>query len=213
MAEDNAGVTRRTLLRTAAGATVAGGAVAGTATAQEERPDFGGWLEGIDGGYENMRGEDEVTVSVGAEGNGGAYAFSPAGLWIDSGTTVQFEWTGEGSQHNVVADSGPASLDSGDPVETTGVEYEYEFTEEEAGITQYVCEPHAGLGMQGAIAVGGDVSTQGAGGDGGGGRSVPEVPESAKALGVAASFVMISTLGMAYFFTKYGGDYEMPDEE
>jgi halocyanin-like protein len=214
MAEDNAGVTRRTLLRSAAGATVAGGAAAGTATAQEERPDFGGWLEEIDGGYENMRGEETVTVSVGAEGNGGAYAFSPAGLWIDPGTTVQFEWTGEGAAHNVVADSGPADLSSGDPVEATGVEYEYEFTEEDGGITQYLCEPHAGLGMQGAIAVGEDVSTQEVGGGGGGGgRSVPQVPESAKALGVAASFVMVSTLGMAYFFTKYGGDYEMPGEE
>jgi halocyanin-like protein len=211
MAEDNAGVTRRALLRTAAGATVASTAVAGTATAQQERPDFGGWLEGIDGGYQDQRGSGEVTVQVGASGNGGAYAFSPAGIWIDPGTTVRFEWTGEGGAHNVVNDAGPADINSGDPVDTSGVEYEFEFTEEHAGITNYICQPHVDLGMKGAIAVGGDVSTVEVGG-GGGGRNVPQVPESVKALGVGATFVMAATLGMTYFFIKYGGDYEVPEE-
>ncbi|MEF8779888.1 MAG: halocyanin, partial [Haloferacaceae archaeon] len=62
-------VSRRAFLRTAAGASAAAGAAAtgaGTASAQEgAEPDFEGYLDGIDGGYEDLRGEDEVTVDVG----------------------------------------------------------------------------------------------------------------------------------------------------
>jgi halocyanin-like protein len=133
------------------------------------RPDFGGWLEGVDGGYRDARGSEEVTVEVGASGNGGNLAFAPAGLWVDPGTTILFEWTGEGGRHNVVAREGPADLDSGSAVSTTGVEYE--FTVEEGGITNYVCEPHETVGMKGAIAVGEDVPTVETGGDGEDGAS------------------------------------------
>jgi len=31
-------------------------------------------------------------------------------------------------------------------------------------------------------------------------------------LGVATTFAMVATLGLAFFFLKYGGDYETPDE-
>jgi halocyanin-like protein len=199
---------RRDFLKAAGGSAAAATATAGSAAAAEGggevRPDFGGWLEGIDGGYEDMRGEDQVTVSVGAEGNGGPYAFSPAGLWIDPGTTVQFEWTGEGGQHNVVADSGPASLDSGDPVETTGVEYEYEFTEEEAGITQYVCEPHAGLNMVGAIAVGEDVATVEVGGSEGFNVHELGVPIQAHYVGSATILMILVSLVFTFYILKYG---------
>jgi hypothetical protein len=118
---------------------------------------------------------------------------------------VTFEWTGEGGGHNVVGDSGPASdsLNSGDPVSEGGTTYEFTF--ENGGITNYYCDPHLSLGMKGAVAVGGDVPTTG--GEGGG-SSIPQVPESAKALGVAASTGLLATLGLAYFFLKYGGDYE-----
>lgn len=47
----------------------------------------------------------------------------------------------------------------------------------------------------------------GGGGEGGGGSEVPTVPESAKVLGVATSVSMVATLGLVYFFIKYGGDY------
>jgi halocyanin-like protein len=162
-AGDGASSTRRRFLR---GAVPAVGAAAlgsqgvkgqETATPAQQRPDWGGWLEGIDGGYRDARGEDNVTVRVGASGNGGDFAFGPAGLWVDPGTTVTFQWTGAGGGHNVVARSGPADLDSGDPVDDTG--YTYEVTLEEGGITEYVCIPHESLGMLGAIAVGDDVPT------------------------------------------------------
>lgn len=169
--------TRRRFLRSVPATLGAVALGSGTAAAQEtatpasQRPDWDGWLEDIDGGYRDARGSDEVTVRVGASGNGGSFAFQPAGLWVDPGTTVIFQWTGQGGGHNVVAQSGPADLDSGEPVSEAGTTYE--LTVEAGGITEYICEPHAGLGMQGAIAVGEDVPTvayepAGSGGEGGG---------------------------------------------
>ncbi len=65
--------------------------------------------------------------------------------------------------------------------------------------------------MKGAIVVGTDYPTKSSGGGGGGSGSSgpPEVPDCAKTLGIATSFVMVATLGLAYFFLKYGGDYEI----
>lgn len=160
---DGPSSTRRRFLR---GAVPAVGAAAlgsrgvraqETSTPAQRRPDWGGWLDGIDGGYLDARGQDSVTVRVGASGNGGAFAFDPAGLWIDPGTTVTFQWTGQGGGHNVVAQSGPAGFDSGEPVAEAGSTFEV--TLEEGGISNYICEPHVGLGMKGAIAVGDDVPT------------------------------------------------------
>ena len=47
----------------------------------------------------------------------------------------------------------------------------------------------------------------GSSGGGGGGRPAPEVPDSAKMLGIATATAMVSVLGLAYIFIKYGGDY------
>ena len=46
------------------------------------------------------------------------------------------------------------------------------------------------------------------GGGGGGGRAQPDpvVPESAKMLGIATATAMVSVLGLAYVFLKYGGE-------
>jgi len=204
-------VTRRGLLRAAGGAAAAGGAVAGagSAAAQEEQPD---WPSGVEGGnlgsYEDARGEDEVTVLVGAGDNG--LAFDPTKLWIDPGTTVVWEWTGQGGGHNVATVDGPADLES-ERAEEEGTTYEYEFTEEDAGITHYHCQPHDSVGMHAGVAVGDDVPTAGGGGDGGGGEgeapSAVFVPDGAKALGVATFIAMVATLGLAFVFMKYGGDY------
>ncbi|GCF13136.1 hypothetical protein Harman_10710 [Haloarcula mannanilytica] len=222
MTDGRADVSRRGFLRTAAGATAAS-AAAGTATAQEETgtsgggggggpPDFGGFLDGVgnfDGSVTDATGQDTATVEVGVEANGGAYGFGPAAIHVDNGATVQFEWTGNGGGHNVVSD-GDGPLDSGSAVSSAGVNYEHTF--EEDGIYPYVCVPHEGLGMKGAVVVGTDYPTQSSGGGGGGGSSgPPEVPNSAKTLGVATSFVMVATLGLAYFFIRYGGDYETPE--
>jgi len=202
-------VSRRGFLRASAGATAAAGAATattGTAAAQSKMPDFGDVTD-VDGGTEDLRGESEVTVEVGASGNGGNLAFSPAGIWVDPGTTVTWEWTGEGGDHNVESTGGPAEFSS-ELVGDAGFTFEFEFTEEHAGITNYQCNPHASLGMLGAVAVGDDVPTVETGGGGGGGGGAPQIPDSAKTLGIATFFAMVSTLSFAFFFIKYGGDYE-----
>ena len=135
-------------------ATLAGiGATSGRVGAQE-KPDFGGYLSDANVvSIEDRRGESEVTVEVGAGGQG--LAFAPTGLWIDPGTTVRFEWTGDGGGHNVVPDRIPYDSDwdgSEEVVSDAGVTYEHTFTVE--GGYGYYCQPHQQLGMLGAIAVG-----------------------------------------------------------
>jgi len=200
---------RRDFIRTAGGSAAATTAVAassGTAAAQTTQPDFTE-LEGVDGGIEDLRGQSEVTVEVGASGNGGNVAFSPAGIWVDPGTTVIWEWTGEGGDHNVVATDGPAPLES-ELIGEAGATYEFEFTEEHAGITNYQCEPHASLGMLGAVAVGEDVPTVEVGGSSGG---WPEdlahdagVPIQKHYVGIASFLGIAVSLVFAFYVLKYG---------
>jgi len=117
---------------------------------------------------------------------------------------VKFEWTGQGSGHNVKPEEGPADLDSGAAVSSPGVHFEYEFTEEDAGITKYYCDPHLSLGMKGAVAVGGDVPTTGGGG---GAVTDPEhmgVPFQAHFVGIATILMMVVSLVYTFFVLKYG---------
>jgi len=219
-------VSRRGFMRAAGGATVAAGASAaasGSAAAAEEgggnesddggggggneAPDFGSYLSDAnnyeEGDVQDARGEDSVTVEVGA---GDGYAFGPATVWVSPGTTITWEWTGEGGGHNVVPEEGPASFEHEDTVSEGGYTYEYEVTEEDAGITTYYCNPHKGQGMKGGVAVGDDVETIEVGG-GGEGPTI-EIPDQALALTVATLIAMGSTLGLGYFLMKLGGDYE-----
>lgn len=196
-------VSRRTFLRTAGGAAAAAGVATGatgSASAQEE-PDWPSAVEsGNVGSYEDARGEEEVTVMVGAGGDGLAY--DPTKLWVDPGTTITFEWTGDGGGHNVETVDGPADLES-DITDEEGHTYTYEATEEDEGITHYHCAPHAQVGMDAGLAVGDDVPTQDTGG--GADTGAVFVPDAAKALGVATFVAMVATLGMAFFFIRYGG--------
>ncbi|MBX0285998.1 halocyanin domain-containing protein [Haloarcula salinisoli] len=242
MTDGSRDVSRRAFMRTATGATAvaaasgtaaaqenatengtATGTPAGTATANGTEagteggggeagpPDFGGYLDGVgnfSGSVTDARGQDTATVEVGVEANGGAFGFGPAAIHVDNGATVQFEWTGEGGGHNVVQDGGD-TLDSGSATSSSGVNYEHTF--EEDGIYNYYCSPHEASGMKGSIVVGTDYPTKSTGG-GGSSTGPLGVPGSAKMLGVATSVVMVATLGMAYVFMRYGGDYEMPDE-
>ena len=199
-------VSRRAFMRTAGGAAAAAGAAtatAGTAAAQEVEPDWpSGASSGNVGSYTDARGQDSVTISVGAGDQG--LAFDPTLVWVDEGTTITWEWTGAGGAHNVqtVDGGGPASLDSGDPVGEEGATYEYEASGEDAGITHYHCVPHTAVGMHAGIAVGGDVATVEVGG---GGSDAVFVPDAARALGIATFIAMVSTLGLAFVFMKYGG--------
>ncbi|QLH84318.1 plastocyanin/azurin family copper-binding protein [Halosimplex pelagicum] len=217
MSDQSADVSRRAFLRAGAGATaVAAGA--GTAAAQEEgggggnvKPVFPSYVSDANGpGYEDMRGSSEVTVEVGA-GSGG-FAFAPTNIWIDAGTTVVFEFVSSG--HNVKPteqpDGGGLDGSGGGQFATISEGETYEVTLETGGMYTYNCAPHEGQGMKGAIAVGGDVETEEISTPSAPSR--PQVPEAAKSLGIATGFGMAATLGLGYFFIKYGGDYGEYDE-
>ncbi len=200
---------RRDFIRTAGGSAAATTAVAagsGTVAAQEEQADLP-YIDGVDGGYQDARGQEEVTVDVGAQGNGGGLAFSPAGLWIDPGTTVTWEWTGEGGEHNVVTVDGPADLES-DLTSSEGHTYEYEFTEDDEGVTDYHCAPHDSLDMKGSVAVGDDVDTVEAGGGDGGWpedfASDVGVPLQKHYIGIISFLGIAVSLVFTFYVLKYG---------
>jgi plastocyanin len=175
--EGDDSVTRRRFLTAGAGAAAAGVAATGTAAAAEE------------GG-----GGGPKTVDVGP---GGQNVFDPETVYVKPGNTVKWVWKSGG--HNVVPKSIPdgASWSGHEPLEDAGFEYEHTF--ETKGTYEYVCVPHASLGMKGAVEVT-DSPPQNEGY-----QSV--LPDSAKTLGVAATGSMVSILGLAYFFMRYGGDY------
>ncbi|MFB6173831.1 MAG: halocyanin domain-containing protein [Halobacteriales archaeon] len=197
--------TRRGFLHGAA-ATAGGVAASGTVGAQAS---FGGWLSNTSNydGVADKTGQSEVTITVGAEANGGAFGFAPAAVHVDKGTTVVWEWNGKGGAHNVAGAEG-AGFSSGAPVAEAGTTFEHTF--EESGTYKYQCDPHASLGMKGVVAVG-DVDLggesggeSGSGGEGGGEPAGPSVPDAAKTVGVAAFIGMLSTLGLAYALLRHG---------
>jgi len=120
------------------------------------RPDFDGYIDRVDGGYEDYRGVSEVNVITNAEGNGGNLAFSPAGIWIDPSTTVTWEATGDGGHVGVTSVDGEADFELALTNET-GDTVSFEFTEEHTGITKY--NGLDGFDYRGAIAVGDSVPT------------------------------------------------------
>ncbi|TKX72619.1 halocyanin domain-containing protein [Halorubrum sp. GN11_10-6_MGM] len=149
--DDAASMSRRGFFRAgAAGTAVAAGVAAGSGTAAAQ---YDGWLEGVSNydGTHDYRGQDEVTVEVGAGENG--LRFGPAAILIDPGATVVWEWTGAGGNHNVVANDD--TFDSGSAVGEEGTTFEYTFADAADGDTfNYYCGPHQAVGMKGVVAVG-----------------------------------------------------------
>jgi len=106
---------------------------------------------GYEGEMVDATGEDALTVDVGSGDLG--LGFSPAAVAIDAGTTVTFEWTGEGGGHNIVADE-DSDIDvdvEEEEIDEAGHAAEYTF--DEAGNYLYICEPHIAQGKVGAIVV------------------------------------------------------------
>lgn len=157
MTTEHSGVDRRTVLQ-GLGSIATAGAIAGCSTS-----DAGG---GTDGGSANNKvdnylsdtsnydsivdetGNDEVTVKVGVQANSGYFGFGPPAIRIDSGTTVVWEWTGQGSSHNVVHKDGEfeseLKMDEGAT---------FEHTFDSSGTYLYYCNPHKTMGMKGAVVV------------------------------------------------------------
>ena len=103
-----------------------------------------------DGTIADHTGEDQVEVAVGGGDDG--LAFDPPAIRIDAGTTVRWEWTGAGGAHNVESDeASDIEFSSGEAVDDDGETFEFEFDEE--GNALYVCTPHIGVGMLGAIEI------------------------------------------------------------
>jgi halocyanin-like protein len=108
-----------------------------------------------DGTVLDRRDEDAVGVDVGTGDTG--TEFDPVAVAVSVGTTVRWEWTGEGGEHNVEAEpddqigESDYEFSSGEPVDETGTVYER--TLEESGVALYHCEPHLSVGMKGAVVV------------------------------------------------------------
>jgi plastocyanin len=203
MDEDSAAITRRDLLRGAAGVAGVAGA-SGLASAQEDGGDGGGGGNQSGGGG---GGGGTETVEVGP---GGDFTFVPGTsepLYITPGTTVNFVW--DSDNHNIVVGEQPSDANwegtpgSADKTYNTG--YEYSYTFEVLGKYHYWCEPHKSVGMIADIEVTESLPEEG------GHASI--LPDSAKTLGVATVGAMTSILGLAYVFMKYGGDYSQALEE
>ena len=173
-------IDRRTFVRGAVGAAAlasAPAAASGTSDVVDER------------------GKSEVTVTVGVQGNGGPYAFGPEAVRVDPGTTVRWEWTGEG-MHNVVAEDGSFESELVGEADAT-----FEHTFEEAGTTRYFCGPHRQMGMTGVVLVGGKAGVGGA--DGGG---VTSMGPGELAVGGSFAAALLSPLAFAAFLFARGRD-------
>jgi plastocyanin len=132
---------RRALLAATAGGVAA---LAGCGGGSEE---YGDWFANVDNydGEQDFTGQTQVTIAVGADDG---FAFEPAAIRIDTGTTVVWEWTGMGGRHNVVErDDAFAS----EYYREEGQTFEHAF--ETTGLFPYYCEPHREMGMKGGVRV------------------------------------------------------------
>lgn len=202
-------LTRRSLLkRGAAGATAGAAAVTATGNAAAQGSLYGGYLSdtgNFEGETADATGMSEITITVGA-GNQGLL-FDPAAVVVDPGTTVNWNWTGNGGAHNVYNDDELSSVDerlfdSGNPVNDSGVLYDFTFESSSTGIHPYACSPHRALGMRGVVAVGesnveGDTYPFGA---------VEETLNAGAVLGGAAVFGTTALLGLAAYREMFGDD-------
>lgn len=125
------------------------GADRDTVEAPEEVVDYLSNTGNFDGEMIDAVDSSQVQIDVGAEGNMGNLAFGPAAIQIETGTEVDWEWTGQGGAHNVVADDDTFS--SGNAVDEEGKVFSHTF--EEAGTYLYACTPHEPQGMKGAVVV------------------------------------------------------------
>lgn len=120
----------------------------GDFVASEEEPNYGGFMDDVPNyeGTVDRRGEETTTVAVGAGDQG--LTFDPPAVMIDPGTTVVWEWSGEGGAHNVTSEDGEFESEL---VDEAGHTFEHTF--EDPGVHEYVCTPHQANGMKGAVAV------------------------------------------------------------
>jgi halocyanin-like protein len=123
-----------------------GGGDGGGGDVPSEVDEYLSGAQNYDGSVSDATGEDNPTVDVGA---GSGLAYGPAAIRVSTGTTVTWEWTGQGGGHNVIAED--ETFESGEPVSEEGTTFEHTF--EETGNFLYYCDPHKVSGMKGAVIV------------------------------------------------------------
>ena len=207
-------MNRREFMVAAGGVTGGAAAVtAGTPVAaqeDEEADDDPGDEETGNGDEENGNGNDngdEENGNGGLPGAGqtetvevGDNYFEPDDLTIEPGTTVVWEWVGDG--HNIEPSDIPEESDweGHMPLEDTGFEYEYTFEVE--GDYHYVCTPHVGVGMVADITVTEDAAEEAAVAD----VDIDElgVPIQKHFVGVATFLAIFVSLVFTFYQLKYG---------
>lgn len=130
-----------------------------TSEGGDQQAPYGGWFTDQNGGETaNFDGStvdrtesDQVTITVGAEGNNGTFAFDPPAVAVSPGTTVSFEWASD--NHNILVEGQPGGADwqGHEDLENSGFSTEHTFETE--GVYTYYCEPHLSLGMKGVVEV------------------------------------------------------------
>lgn len=142
-------MNRRIVLRSLALLTTG---FAGCGGSGQRETGYGDWFENVANfeGTVDRTGRESVRVAVGAQGNGGGFAFEPAAVAVSPGTVIDWVWTGEGGEHNVVAEDGSFSSEY---ARSEGYTYSRQF--DQGGVHLYYCKPHVSLGMKGAIRVDG----------------------------------------------------------
>ncbi len=109
------------------------------------------WLEdanGYRGEVKRFGPRTRPLIHVGMETDDG-FAFSPPAIEVPPMTSVVWDWTGQGGQHNVVALDG--TFDSGRTNAQPGTMYQHVF--EETGTYRFVSEPDRDDGMKGVVVV------------------------------------------------------------
>lgn len=114
----------------------------------DQEPDYDDWFDDAENyeGTVDLRGENDPVVIVGAGDQG--FEFEPPAIMVDPGTSVIWEWSGEGGGHDVAEEDGEFESEL---LTDEGEEFEHEFTDE--GVFRYLCTPHEAQGMVGAVTV------------------------------------------------------------
>ncbi|NHN47367.1 twin-arginine translocation signal domain-containing protein [Halostella sp. JP-L12] len=207
-------MNRRDFLKTASGVTGTA-AVAGAAPPAVAQEDDGNETSSGNETVGNESGGNETDGNETGGGGGGGGTktvavvdneFQPAEVYVKPGTTVVWEWEGDG--HNVVVDSQPddANWEGHEPIENSGFTYEHTF--ETTGEYAYYCSPHQSLGMEGTVIVNEQGQDPSAGGGGGGGGEVDihqlGVPIQAHFVGLATILMILVSLVFTFYVLKYG---------
>lgn len=119
---------------------------------ESDYPAVAKWLaevEGFDGTVTDETGSEEVGVIVGEVDENHGFSFTPPAIKVDKGTTVVWEWTGNGGSHDVVFHE--TDVEKSEIMGEQGATFEHTF--ESTGVYRYYCRPHRAVGQKGAVVV------------------------------------------------------------